>query len=154
MSEKTKFKKMKINNYFSNINPLIAFSFSLMFVSFISVYTITSTNDFYLNKNFLLKDSDNKKDEVIAIVSGKNITINEFKEKFDPIINQEISMGSNFKTNDGKTQYFEIRKQIFDEIVLTKILLKEADNQKIEFTSNEVDKEIEKVKAINFLNLK
>ena len=152
MSEKTKFKKMKINYYFSNINPLIAFSFSLMFVSFISLYTITSPSNFYFTKNFLLKDSDNKKDEIIAVVSGKNITLNEFKENFEPVINQEISSGTDFKSDNGKIQYFEIRKHVFDDIVLKKILLTEADNQKIEFTSNDVDKEIEKVKTVNFKN--
>jgi len=88
----------------------------------------------------------------IANVSGRNITISEFKEKFGGMKKQQTTMGTDFKTEAGKAQYFELRNQVFNDIILTKVLLAEADNQKIEFTPQQVDEEIQKVKATTFKN--
>lgn len=149
MLAKTKFEKMKINYYFSKVNPLIAFSFSLMFVSFVSIYSI----NFDLAKSYLAKEAINETEKVLAIVSGRNITLNEFKEIFDPEIeNLTFNNNFSFKTDDGKKKYFELRKQIFNDLVLKKVLLIDAENKKIDFTSEEVDAEIQRIKATNFQN--
>lgn len=149
MLAKTKSQKMKINYYSSRLNPLMVFSVSLMFVSFVSLYSI----NFNLAKNYLVKENESITENVLAIVSGRTITLNEFKEIFDPEIeNLAFNNNFSFKTDEGKNKYFELRKQVFNDLVLKKVLLIDAENQKIDFTSEEVDSEIQKIKATNFQN--
>lgn len=88
----------------------------------------------------------------IANVAGKNITISEFSEKFGAAKKQQMSMGTDFKTENGRNQYFDMRKQVVQDIILSKYILSDAEKQNIVFTDAQVDQEIEKVKANNFRN--
>lgn len=88
----------------------------------------------------------------IASVAGKNITISEFSEKFGAAKKQQMANGTDFKTEAGRNQYFDMRKQVIQDIILSKYILSEAEKQKIDFTDAQIDQEIEKVKANNFRN--
>lgn len=92
----------------------------------------------------------------IASVAGKNITISEFNDKFGANKKQQLATalppGTDFKTEKDRNIYFDMRKQVIQDIVLSKYILAEAEKQKIEFTDAQIDQEIEKVKANNFRN--
>ncbi|MFN8671693.1 MAG: peptidylprolyl isomerase [Candidatus Sericytochromatia bacterium] len=88
----------------------------------------------------------------LGTVVGQNITTAEFKEKFAAIKKQQGAMSSDFKTENGRNQYFEVRNNVMQDIILTKIIMAQAVEKKIEFTDQQIEDEIKMVKVNTFKN--
>lgn len=89
----------------------------------------------------------------IASINGRYITTDEFKQRMNTVKMQYASqMGTDFKTEAGQKMFTELRANVMKELILTKIILADADQEKIVVTDPMVDQEIEKIKSMNFRN--
>ena len=90
----------------------------------------------------------------VASVNGTRfITAHELKEKIGAVKGQYASqMGLDYKSEKGKEGYDTLRKQLLQEMILTKIMLGNAEQEKILVNNNMVIQEITKIKAQNFQN--
>lgn len=89
----------------------------------------------------------------IASINGKYITMNEYKERMLMSKGQYgKQMGVDFKTANGEKAFKELRGQILQDLVITKVMLANAEQEKISVSLDDVRKEIKKIKAENFKN--
>ena len=89
----------------------------------------------------------------IASVNGKYITVPELKERMKNAEKQYTTqMGIDFKTENGKKTFFDLKKQVMQDLILTKIMMQNAAEQNILITDEMVNQEIDKIKAQSFQN--
>lgn len=89
----------------------------------------------------------------IASVNGKYITMHEYKERMQMSKGQYAKqMGVDFKTANGEKAFKELRGQILQDLVITKVMLGNAEQEKIVVSLDSVRQEIKKIKAENFKN--
>lgn len=89
----------------------------------------------------------------IASVNGRTITVNDFKDRMNNAKKQySTQMGIDFKTNNGLRTYQDLKKQVMQELVLTRIMLQNAAQENIVVTDQMVKDEISKIKATSFQN--
>jgi len=90
----------------------------------------------------------------IASINGtKFITAKEFREKIGTVQGQYATqMGIDYKSEKGKEGYNQLKTQLMQELILTKIMLGNAEQDKIVVTDDQVKQEINKIKAQNFQN--
>lgn len=90
----------------------------------------------------------------IASINGtKFITAKEFREKIGTVQGQYATqMGIDYKSEKGKEGYNQLKTQLMQELILTKIMLGNAEQDKIVITDDQVKQEINKIKAQNFQN--
>lgn len=90
----------------------------------------------------------------IASINGtKYITAKEFKEKMGSVKGQYAAQkGLDYKSENGRQGYNELRDQLLQELILTKVMLGKAEQEKIIVTDELVNQEINKIKQQNFQN--
>ncbi|MFN8577212.1 MAG: peptidylprolyl isomerase [Candidatus Sericytochromatia bacterium] len=90
----------------------------------------------------------------IASINGTRfITAKEFREKIGSVQGQyAMQMGVDYKGEKGKESYNQLKNQLMQELILTKLMLGNAEQEKIVVTDEMVNQEIKKIKAQNFQN--
>jgi len=87
----------------------------------------------------------------IATVNNRYITVTEFKERVNTTKKQYANqMGVDFKTTNGQNTYNDIKKKVVKELILTKIILQNADQEKIVVTDAMLEQQIAKIKKGSF----
>lgn len=93
------------------------------------------------------------KNYVASINGTRFVTAQEFREKIGSVQGQYATqMGLDYKSEKGKEGYEQLRKQLMQELILTKVMLANAEQDKIIVTNEMVNSEIAKIKAKNFQN--
>ena len=89
----------------------------------------------------------------VATIGGKTLSVAELNEKLIPMKKQYAAQTQvNFKTENGQKAFSEVKKQVIEEIIITKSLIEKAEQEKIVVTDEIVTQEINKIKAQNFKN--
>lgn len=90
----------------------------------------------------------------IASINGTRfVTAKEFSEKIGTVKNQyAMQMGIDYKSEKGKEGYDQLKTQLMQELILTKLMLSNAEQEKIVVTDDMVNQEINKIKVQNFQN--
>lgn len=90
----------------------------------------------------------------IASINGtRYITVKEFREKMSAVKGQYAAQrGIDYKSESGKENYNQLRNQLLQELILTKVMLSKAEQENIVVTNEMVTQEINKIKQQNFQN--
>ncbi|MCD6184606.1 MAG: SurA N-terminal domain-containing protein [Deltaproteobacteria bacterium] len=89
---------------------------------------------------------NSKKDNVIAVVNGEKITINEYRETYENLLSQfRKRFGNNL--NDEMIKMLRIKRQTVNMLIDRKLLINAAEKLKLRVTQDEVVSEIKKFPA-------
>lgn len=90
----------------------------------------------------------------VASVNGTRfVTAKEFREKIGAVQKQYAAQtGVDYKSEKGQEGYNKLKQQLMQELILTKIMLTNAEQEKIVVTDETIKEEINKIKAQNFQN--
>lgn len=89
----------------------------------------------------------------IAVVNGKSIMVSEFKKMAGNAMKQYSGHnGVDFKSDNGKKTFQDLRNQIMEELIVTKIALAAAEQKNISVADDAAFQEINKIKSRNFNN--
>jgi foldase protein PrsA len=89
----------------------------------------------------------------IASVNNRFITVQDFRERMSAAKKQNAAQtGVDFKTGAGLKSYTDVRKQVMNELILTKLLLQNASQENIEVSDDMIKEEINKIKDQGFHN--
>lgn len=95
---------------------------------------------------YTLKDKN-----YIALVNDSPILVNQFKETMNRIKKQYAqNTGIDYDSKNGQQTYKEMKKMAFQETILMKIILGEADKRNIVVTDKDIDNEISVLKKNAF----
>ncbi len=120
--------------------------FTNLFLGSLSLVAFYATYQF---SNVVLEG----KNYVASINGTRFITAQEFREKIGSVQAQYATqMGIDYKSEKGKEGYDQLKKQLMQELILTKVMLNNAEQEKIIITDETITKEINKIKAENFQN--
>nr|WP_307993081.1 peptidyl-prolyl cis-trans isomerase [uncultured Niameybacter sp.] len=95
------------------------------------------------------KDKAEQEKIVVATVEGENITLADLNKEL-AYLEQLLVMqyGEDYKNNEEAMKYYKEQQKIFlDYLIESKLVISQADQNKIEVSDKEVEEQIEQVKA-------
>lgn len=100
---------------------------------------------------YQLAYSSLSKQNFIVKINDQPITINEFKANINRISEQyEVKMGTDFRTENGRRIFKDLREQILRESILNKLMLQLAEKEGIKVIDPEIYHEINQIKKKSF----
>lgn len=97
--------------------------------------------------SLLVSGCTNNKANVLASVNGAEITRTDLDKRFNLTVEGYKQQGLDLTTKENKALRDQIEKGVLDELITMKLLMQEAEKQKLTVPKEEVDKNLAEIKA-------